>query len=303
MEQTLENDLQNAICSGDYEVVRRAMMSGVSPNQICGGSLSLLEWAAVFDDAKISELLLRYGAVTTVNPRSGQTALHEASGQADSACLTLLLAHGADPLERDNQGETALCNAARIASEENVRRLLEAHEKVQAAEVDSVPRLPNMFAEDDELDPYPEAVAEKIAFELSQDPNESEVQREAAWRCTVLIARYQLAAINPAVAIGEAETLLMYHVNHGPAQDVRAWLPKVRNVNFTDHNVGWSLLVSAIDRRSLEIVDLLLGAGADPNWFGHPRWTDTPLDYAIREGQHEIAAHLRHCGGRAGRRK
>jgi ankyrin repeat protein len=257
----------------------------------------------VFDDAKISELLLRYGAVTTVNPRSGQTALHEASGQADSACLTLLLAHGADPLERDNQGETALCNAARIASEENVRRLLEAHEKVQAAEVDSVPRLPNMFAEDDELDPYPEAVAEKIAFELSQDPNESEVQREAAWRCTVLIARYQLAAINPAVAIGEAETLLMYHVNHGPAQDVRAWLPKVRNVNFTDHNVGWSLLVSAIDRRSLEIVDLLLGAGADPNWFGHPRWTDTPLDYAIREGQHEIAAHLRHCGGRAGRRK
>lgn len=291
-----ESDLQSAICSGDYDVVHRAMMNGVSPNQTCGGSLSLLEWAALFDDAKIAELLLRYGAATTLNQRSGQTALHEAAGQMDSGCLNLFLTHGADPLERDAQGETALCNAARIASEENVRHLLEAHEKVQTEEVGSTPRLPTMLAEDDELDPFPEAVAEKISFQLSRDVNESEVQREAAWRCTVLIARYQLAKVNPAVAVGEAEVLLMYHVIHGSAADVRVWLPRVRNVNFADHNVGWSLLVSAIDRRSLEIVDLLLGAGADPNWFGHPRWTDTPLAYATREGHQMIADRIRQIG-------
>lgn len=294
MNSVSDIDLKIAIRDGDLGTVRRALENGRRPLNFDEGGKTPLEWAVMYEQPKIVDLLLRSGARVEADCESGTSLLHGAALDYGSPCLPVLLAHGADPFAKDEEGKTPLCGAAASGSENNVRQLLEAQEAARPISADVVPRLPNLFREDDALEPYPEAVAEAIAFRTFNDMDSSEsAEREEAWRCVMRIARYQLSRVNPTVRIGNAETLLVNRVCHGTPDQVAEALEQVQTVNYMDHNVGWSLLVCAIDRGSQPIVEALLTAGADRDYFGHPRWADTPIGYADREGHPEIAARLR----------
>ena len=295
-EDEAATDLVALIDAGDEAGLRRALMAGADPNADHPGGQTALETAVLVGQPGLVRLLAAYGADVDRTDGYGETALHFAAQRDETGCVAALLDCGADPFLANDGGMTALSFAAERCSERSTRLLLDAQTRIDRQRSDREARLPGMFAEDDELDLDPEVLAERTVFQIFKS-DAPEDRRQAAWRCAVMIATYQMGRVNWPVEIGEAEMMLMYNVVHGSLEEVDAWLPRVSTVNVIDHGVGWSLLVSAVDRNSLELVERLLAAGADPTWAGHPRWRFTPLEYAIGEGYDEIAERLRAAGG------
>jgi hypothetical protein len=106
-------------------------------------------------------------------------------------------------------------------SERSTRLLLDAQSRIDRQGSARVARLPAMFVEDDDLDLDPEVLAERTVFQIFK-ADASEDRRQAAWRCAVMIATYQMGRVNHPVEIGEPEMMLMYHVIHGSVEEVDA---------------------------------------------------------------------------------
>jgi ankyrin repeat protein len=70
----------------------------------------------------VAQLLAR-GADVNAAQNGGFTALHEAAFKNDLQLADLLLAHGADPARRTNEGETAEAIATRLGHPQLARRL------------------------------------------------------------------------------------------------------------------------------------------------------------------------------------
>jgi ankyrin repeat protein len=70
----------------------------------------------------VAQLLAR-GAEANAAQNGGFTALHEAAFKNDLQLAELLLAHGADPARRTNDGETAEAIATRLGHTQLARRL------------------------------------------------------------------------------------------------------------------------------------------------------------------------------------
>ena len=64
--------------------------------------------------------LLEYGVDPNIRPRSGSTPLHRASSRGSLDVARLLLSHGANVDEQDDNGRTPF----QVASSEELRKLL-----------------------------------------------------------------------------------------------------------------------------------------------------------------------------------
>jgi ankyrin repeat protein len=111
---------------GHVEVVnlvlaRRADVLARSGNDM--GNQALHAAAAGRAAAPIVARLLAHGAQVDAAQNGGFTALHEAACKNDLALAELLLAHGASPALRTNDGETAEAIATRLGHTQLARRL------------------------------------------------------------------------------------------------------------------------------------------------------------------------------------
>lgn len=114
-----------AIRLGDVPLFERLLDMGVDARAY---SLDLL-WAALASDqsALVLGLLLDAGADPLVGTPDGSTLLHGwAHYNSDLSVLPILLGRGLDVNARDDAGQSALHVAARFASGEHVRALIEA---------------------------------------------------------------------------------------------------------------------------------------------------------------------------------
>lgn len=118
-----------AAARGFADIVRVLLDAGVPVDLRYGNDLTLLMWAAGHandvpeaDGVRTVDLVLQRGATVEALDNRGRSALMIAAEQDHAAIAKRLIAAGADPSRRDNEGKTAADLATSIALREALAR-------------------------------------------------------------------------------------------------------------------------------------------------------------------------------------
>ncbi|MFJ2239294.1 ankyrin repeat domain-containing protein [Streptomyces sp. NPDC087859] len=106
-QKKLSHRLFRAILSGDAKSVRTLLRSGASPERRNADGTTPLYLASVQGEAEVARLLMEAGAspdAESRGPGSEGTPLCAAACWGHTATARELLAHGADPLLREDRG-------------------------------------------------------------------------------------------------------------------------------------------------------------------------------------------------------
>ena len=109
---------------GNYADVKKALLTGSSPNVRGGKQITALIAAARAGAVDVVELLLEHDAIPDLVEDEGNTALIHAALNNFEEVVKTLLAAGASINRANKQGETALMRAAGAGSEFTVATLL-----------------------------------------------------------------------------------------------------------------------------------------------------------------------------------
>jgi len=218
--------------TGDRAAVQ-SLLNGRAKNDVAGAEgTAALVWAASRNDQQVVDLLLRAGANVNAANEFGATALFAAAELSDSTLAIKLLAAGADPNMGLLSGETPLMQAARRGNLVIVRALLSAKADPNAKETN-----------------YGHT-ALMAAVSERHTPVIEELLRGGA--------EVDLGAIS-------GFTPLMYAAQQEDATIARILLRAGANVNFAQPQFNMTALIIASAMVNVEVVDLLLDAGANPD--------------------------------------
>jgi ankyrin repeat protein len=250
-----------------------------------GSGSSLLMHGAASGTVPIMQALIDAGADVNAKNSRAATALHWAA--ADAAKVKLLLLNGASVDATTVEGRTPLFAAATMpGSAPAMRHLLEAGADVNAASlVGTTPLFPAVNTS---------AEATRLLLDHGADPN-----RATRAGVTPILFTRDAAVVSLLVARGAdvrarskvGETALMEVAALGDLVGAKLLLQRGADVNAVDHR-GYTALVLAahFDRDAVELVRLLLAAGADPHAIAEG---ETALSLAARRGETEVTRILR----------
>lgn len=121
--------LMTACQAGSYECVRVLLIAGADVNHMTKGGESALVRAVAMCHGDIVRLLLMAGANPNFQTTNyEQTCLHAATMFGDEPCVRHLLAYGANPNLRDEEGRRAID----YANKDNIKALLVRSEALSA---------------------------------------------------------------------------------------------------------------------------------------------------------------------------
>lgn len=127
--------LADAVAGGDDALARQLIADGANPNAEDDQGQPLLQWAMKRGDRGAFRLLLALGADPARGNRDGRTALHLAAMGKSPDWLDALLEHGMSPDTPNTvTGATALYDALRADSDENLGVLLRAGARLDVAD-------------------------------------------------------------------------------------------------------------------------------------------------------------------------
>jgi ankyrin repeat protein len=120
--------------AADVAAVSEMIAAGENVNAPSSDGTTALHWAAYNDDLMLVEQLLEAGANPDVRNDYGSSPMLEAALNGNAEIIARLLVAGADPDSPDDDGQTALMIAARTASVDAARLLVEHGADVNAVE-------------------------------------------------------------------------------------------------------------------------------------------------------------------------
>ncbi len=129
-----QTELVDAARNADHGAAIALLAERADPNQAEADGTTPLHWAVQHDDADLVTRLLAAGAEVAATNDYGATPMSEAAVAANPAVLAALLDAGADPDSPNADGQTALMVVARGGNTAAARLLLERDADVNARE-------------------------------------------------------------------------------------------------------------------------------------------------------------------------
>ena len=125
-----ETALHRAASRGHLKAVALLLDRGASVDAVDGEGVTPLILASYRGKTEVAKLLLERGAgVNAQEKRNGLSSLSHAVGRGDKDLVSVLLAHGADPLLKSADGRTPLERAEANGASEIVALLKQAKPK------------------------------------------------------------------------------------------------------------------------------------------------------------------------------
>ena len=248
------DDLVEAVKAGDASAVRALVERGADVNLRLVDGSTALHWAVHHEALEIVDLLLKAGADAAAANRYGAKPLVLASTNGNAAIVSRLLEAGADANTVAAGGETALMIAARTGDAGTIRALLAAGADPNATEPARGQTALMWAAAENNA----EAVTLLVKAGADLLARTGEPARPAPGAGTFS----QAAGVAPATSSRPAFTALLFAVQLGQLEAVRALLDAGADVNerVTD---GTSALVLATMNGHWELGMFLVDRGAD----------------------------------------
>ncbi|MGH9318650.1 MAG: ankyrin repeat domain-containing protein [Vicinamibacteria bacterium] len=215
----------------------------------------LVAAARAGENARVSALLAA-GAPVDSQDEEGSTALMVAALRDDEQMIEALLSAGADPNLRNSRGETALLLTAG-RSPGIVRALLASGAGVNLK--DNEGQTPLIAA----ASSRPESV--RLLLESGADVAQQDKTGVSALTVAEAAGATEIEALlREAGAVPSREDRLHEAIERGDEPAVRAIIREGADVNALDTDLFQTPLMSAVQNHRLEILVLLIEAGADP---------------------------------------
>ena len=247
----------------DAATVRTLLRQKAHVNAPDAEGMTALHWAAHYNDLATVRALLAAGAKAAVANRYGVTPLHEAATLGNVAIVSALLRGGADADASYGDGETPLMIAARVGSLDTVRALIERGAKVNATEQFRGQTALMLAANENH------AAVVKVLLDAGANAN----TRTREYDFQNLSGGADIDAVEPQYQFSPLQTAIF----NGQYAFAKMLIEKGANVNDGALYVTMEMRnLAAYSNRPnppeadkgishLDIADLLLGKGANPN--------------------------------------
>lgn len=276
-------NIWSAAAAGDLDVVRKAVLEGVSVNAESEHGLAPIHFASLFNHPKCVERLLSNGADVSLTDREGNTSLHMAAFLGNTDVVRVLLKAGADPAVRNTRGFSSTDNVAVKWSSG-----LEAYYHNLEHWLDTTLDL--------------NRIREQRPVILKLLTAEKPVLTDRVLMVNIWLAAISgnTAAIEQHVAAGTdlnakedvgGSTPLMLAAVFGQREVMTILIDSGANLDERNKNGGTALHVACFFCRP-EVVKLLLNAGIEPDQTNHRG--RTPLEVVSLEFDAELEGAYRH---------
>lgn len=244
--------LIEAAKKADRAALRSLLQKPVDVNAASADGATALHWASYRDDLESAELLIRAGANVNATNDLGVTPLWLASENASAPMVRRLLEAGADPNRALPSGETPLMVAARTGGADAVAQLIAKGANVNPRGSRGQTALMWAVAQK-----HAAVVTVLLAHGADVDA------RSNVWSQVMAVSPHGRPEYNMAVPHG-GDTALMFAARVGDLASAKLLIAAGANVNDAD---AWGVTAITLAAHSgfTELVELLLGSGADPN--------------------------------------
>ena len=244
--------LIQAAKEGDKQALRALLQQKVSANSTEADGTTALHWASYRDELESADLLIRAGAGVNAATDLGATPLWLASQNGSAAMVRRLLEAGANPNAALRLGETPLMVAARSGKPDIVDQLLARGANVNATAARRQTALMWAVAQK-----HPDVVKALLAHGADVHA------RSEVWSQVMAVPPHGYAEYNRSIPHG-GDTALMFAARVGDLASARLLVEAGANVNDQD---AWGVSATVLAAHSgySELVEFLLGKGADPN--------------------------------------
>ena len=250
--QSGERRLVDAAKNADTVSLRALLAQGTSVDAAELDGTTALHWASYWDDVESVDLLIRAGASVNATNDLGATALWTASLNGSAAMVRRLLEAGANPNAALLLGETPVMVASRSGHPDVVEQLLAKGADVNARAARGQTAL--MWA-------VAQQHADVVTVLLAQDADVH--ARSEVWSQVMAVPPHGLLEYNREIPHG-GNTALMFAARVGDVASAKLLVAAGANVDDAD---AWGVSATVLAAHSGygELVEFLLGEGADPN--------------------------------------
>ncbi|XP_030751415.1 uncharacterized protein LOC115878949, partial [Sitophilus oryzae] len=245
------------------------------------------------DNGDVIDILVHSGADVNFQDADGFTPLFTAASYGNLSTVNALLNHGADPNKTTTYCGTPLQQRSFKRHNEVVKKLLKAGSGVDAIfEGKNIIHIAAEQADKDIL----LALLENNADALSKDKEGNTALHYAILNdCTDVIDVLIAQGIDINAKNDQFHTVLYSACRYDIPDVVKRLISHNADVSIKENCLGWSPLHRACEEGNLDVVRVLLDAGA--NVSDVTKFKDTPLHRAVGKGHEGIVEELVRRGG------